>query len=115
MDTLYLDPSSWDLALDAAGNIAKASRPYALAQDAASAIKTFVGDCYYDQSLGLPYFTEILGQRPPAELLKAKFAAAALTVPGVVAAEVFLTLTGRELGGQVQITDSAGVISTASF
>ena len=39
MNTLYLDPQSWDLVLDAAGNIAMAKGPYAKAQDVASAKK----------------------------------------------------------------------------
>jgi hypothetical protein len=44
VNTLLLDVSSWDLCLDAAGNIAMASNPYSIAQDAASAIRTFAGD-----------------------------------------------------------------------
>jgi hypothetical protein len=34
--------------LDAEGNIAVASEPYSLAQDAASAIKTFAGEVFWD-------------------------------------------------------------------
>ena len=41
MKTLLLRPDTWDLTLDSAGNIAVAENPYALAQDAASAIKLF--------------------------------------------------------------------------
>ena len=51
--TLLLDPLKWDLVVDAAGNIAVASPPYALAQDAASSIKLFSGECYYDTSIGV--------------------------------------------------------------
>ena len=32
MNTLYLDPQSWDLVLDTAGNIALAKEPYAQKQ-----------------------------------------------------------------------------------
>ena len=46
MNTLYLDPQSWDLALDVAGNIALAKDPYAKAQDVASAARLFVGELY---------------------------------------------------------------------
>jgi hypothetical protein len=116
MDTLYLDPGSWDLAVDANRNIAMASGPYSLAQDAASAIRTFLGEVYYDTTQGVPYFTEILGQSPPLPLLKAKFVAAALTVPGVVSAQVFISgISGRNVSGQVQVTDSNGTVSAALF
>ena len=54
-DTLLLDLTNWDLVLDVNGNIAIARPPYALAQDAASAVKTFQGECYYDTTLGIPY------------------------------------------------------------
>ena len=40
-------------------NIAVADEPYALAQDAASAIRTFIGECYYDTTKGLPYFEKV--------------------------------------------------------
>ena len=117
MDTLYLLPEPmWDLALDASGNIALASKPYALAQDAASAIKTFQGEVYYDTTLGLPYWPEILGHLPPLPLVKAQMVQAALAVPEVIAARVFLSSAAdRTLHGQVQITDSANVVSAVGF
>lgn len=117
MDTLLLDRTKWDLVIDASGNIAMASAPYALAQDAASAIKLFLGELWYDVSQGVPYWGEILGQSPPPiALIKAKFEAAAKTVPGVVTAKCFITsFTERTIGGQVQVTDVLGNISTAAF
>lgn len=116
MNTLYLDPGSWDLAVDANRNIAMASEPYSLAQDAASAIRTFFGEVYYDTTKGVPYFTELLGKTPSLPLLKAQFVAAALTVPGVVSAQVFISgVSDRNVSGQVQVTDTNGVVSAASF
>ena len=102
--------ASWDLCLDANGNIALASDPYSMAQDAASAVRTFLGECWYDTTLGIPYLTQILGQSPiPYALIKAQCVAAALTVPGVVSAVMYITgLTNRQLTGQLQITDSSG-------
>jgi hypothetical protein len=115
-NTLYLDPTSWDLTLDAAGNIAVASEPYSLAQDAASAIRTFLGEVYYDTTQGIPYFQQILGHYPPLEYMKAQFVAQALTVPGVVSAVVFLSaVTERAITGQVQITDASGTVTAANF
>jgi len=116
LKTIYLDRDSWDLELDAAGNIAAASAPYQLAQDAASAIRTFANECIYDTTIGVPYWSEIIGHAPPLELLKARIVEAAMTVPGVVAAQVFLTdVSDRKVSGQVQIIDTAGVISAAGF
>lgn len=114
--TLLLDQTLWDLVLDIDGNIAVASPPYALAQDAASAIKLFQGELWYDTTRGVPYFTDILGKLPPLQLVKERFTAAALSVPGVTAAKVFITgLANRQLTGQVQITDATGTVAVASF
>lgn len=114
--TLYLDPDTWDLALDASGNIATASGAWRLAQDAASAIKTFKGEVWYDTARGVPYMTQILGYAPSTALLKALFESAALTVPGVVAAKVYITsLADRTVSGQVHVTDTAGATSLAAF
>jgi hypothetical protein len=116
MNTLYLDPDSWDLVKDARGNIALASNPYALAQNAASAIRCFLGECWYDTTIGVPYFGGILGEPPPIELMKAQFRAAALTVPDVVDAKVFITgFSGRGVTGQVQVTDKTGTLTAATF
>ena len=70
MNTLLLDRVAWDLVLDAAGNIAMASNPYATAQDVASAIKLFRGELFYDTAKGIPYWTEVLGQLPPLALVR---------------------------------------------
>lgn len=116
MRTLLLDTTTWDLVVDAAGNIAAAADPYALAQDAASAIRLFAGELWYDITKGVPYWAQILGVAPPLSLLKAKFIAAALTVPGVVSAQCFISsFTDREVRGQVQITDANGNTAAATF
>lgn len=114
--SLLLDRSTWDLCVDAAGNIAVADAPYALAQDAACAIRTFAGELYYDTTDGVPYWGHILGRFPPLALLKQRFEEAALTVPGVVRAACYITdVTDRVLHGQVQVWDQAGNVSAAGF
>lgn len=117
MDTLLLDTVAWDLVLDASGNIAVASDPYSMAQDAASAIKVFLGECYWDTELGLPYLTQIFGHNPPLGLLKALFNAEAETVPGVVSPQCFMAgLSSRIATGQVQITsEETGDTAAANF
>lgn len=108
MSTLYLTPS-WDICLDTNGNIALADEPYSLAQDVASAIKLFKGELWYDARKGVPYFTEILGKRPPTALFRHHMEKAALTVPRVVQAKcITQSLINRKIVGQVQFTDVNG-------
>ena len=111
MKTLKLDPVTWDLTVDAFGNIAVADRPLAIAQDVASACRLFLGELWYDTTQGLPYWESILGKTPSSGFLMAKFAEAALTVPGVV--DVIVSLdpltTSRVLTGSITITDDRGV------
>jgi hypothetical protein len=115
-DTLLLDRGLWDLVTDTAGNIAVAAKPYALAQDAASAIKLFSGELWYDTTKGVPYWSEILGHGPPASLVKSKLTIAARTVPEVIAAKCYISsFTNRVVSGQVHVTDAAGVAATAGF
>lgn len=116
MRTFLLDTKNWDLVLDATNNIAVAENPYALAQDAASAIRLFSGELYYDTTQGVPYFQSILGQWPPLSYVKAKLAQAAETVPEVVAAQCFIaSFKDRAFAGQVQTTDDEGNISRINF
>lgn len=116
MNTLYLDPDSWDLTSDASNNIAMASEPYSLAQDAASAIRLFKSELYFDTEPGVPYFERVLGHAPPLSLVKSYFVARAMTVPGVVKAVCYLTSwTGRTITGQVQVWDASGNVTAAGF
>lgn len=115
--TLLLDRTTWDLTLDASGNIAVATDPYSLAQDAASAIKTFAGEVYWDTTLGLPWLTSILGKNPSLSQLRSYFVAAAMTVPDVASAKCFIrSISGRRVSGQIQVTSSSsGLVSSAEF
>jgi hypothetical protein len=114
--TIYVSPVTWDLAVDVSRNIAMATGPYALAQDAASAIKLFLGELWYDTAQGIPYLQQLLGHSPPLSLVKSYLVAAAMTVPGVVSAQCFISgFTERKVSGQVQIKDANGNVSVASF
>ncbi len=115
-NTLLLDTQTWDLALDASGNLAIAREPYALAQDAASAIKLFSGELFFDTTQGIPYFGDILGHRPPLSLVKHYLNTAALSVPGVTGAQTYLSsFDNRVLSGQVQITSQSGQTAQVGF
>lgn len=114
--TMLLDGIGWDLVLDANNNIALATEPYALAQDAASAIKTFLGECYWDTTVGVDWLGKILGKTPSVATIKASLTAAALTVPNVVSARVFISsIDQRVVAGQVQVVGATGQFSSASF
>ena len=117
MNTMLLGTASWDLCVNAQGNIATATGGAALAQDAASAIRLFEGEAWYDTTQGVPYFMQVLGKYPPLSLCKALFVATAMTVPGVTSARCFIAgLVKRKLTGQVQITDATGaVLAVANF
>lgn len=116
MKTMLLDVVAWDLVLDVNNNIAIATDPYSQAQDAASAERTFLGKCYYNTTLGIPYFQSFLGRAPNVALMKSKYNAQALLVPGIVAAKTFFTsFAGRRASGQVQITNSLGQTAAAAF
>lgn len=120
MNTLLLSPpqlvadnngsSGWDLTIDGNGNLAVATGAYALAQDAASAVRTFRGEVWYDISFGMPYFQQIFGKLPSLAFIKQKLIAVAATVPGIASVACFLTgpNAGRSVGGQLQITPVDG-------
>ncbi|TAL90896.1 MAG: hypothetical protein EPN62_00740 [Candidimonas sp.] len=116
MKTLLLDRTAWDLVLDASGNIALASNPYAIAQDVASAVKLFKGELWYDTTKGIPYFQEILGQWPPIALIRAYVEKAALTVPEVVQAQcTIVSTTDRTITGRVEVIDVDGQTHNVTF
>jgi hypothetical protein len=116
MDTIFLNPDTWDWELDSSGNIKTATGGYALAQDAASEIKTFQGEIYYDTTRGIPYWQNVLGQFPPVSLLKAYFNQAALNVPEVVSAVSFIAgIQNRVVSGQCQVRNAAGTLKAVNF
>jgi hypothetical protein len=111
MKTLLLDRDAWDLAIDAAHDIALASEPYAVLQDVASACRLFAGELWFDTTRGIPYLSQIFATDYPLALLKEDLIAAAVTVPGVDAATVFLDdITNRGITGQIQCVTTGGTL-----
>lgn len=115
MKTLFLDPATWDLTKDVAGNIALAGDPYSMSQDASSAIKLVQGEQWYDTTIGVPYAT-ILSQRPNLPLLKTILGSTALTVlPTRTKATVFITsVADRCARGQVQVMPPGATTPTVA-
>lgn len=118
LSTLLLDTVAWDLCVDSSNDIAVASDPYSGAQDAASACKLWLGEYWYDTTVGVPYLS-IFGVTPvPASFIKSELVDAALTVPNATSAAVFISSispTTRGLIGQVQMKEDDAVVSIAEF
>jgi hypothetical protein len=121
-NTLFLDVATWDLVADASGNIAMAEPSYSIVQDVASACRVFLGEVYYDTTVGVPYLGQIvngepaaqnqlqlLGRTPALNILQSALARAALGVPWVAGAEAIISaFVNRQVQGQVQITTESG-------
>ncbi|MGV3346428.1 hypothetical protein ACGVWS_12055 [Enterobacteriaceae bacterium LUAb1] len=108
--TLQLDTDTWDLMLDGQGYIAIASAPYAVAQDVASSCLVFSGECYYDNTLGIPWKDEVLGSRPSAGYIAKKLEREAkkLSVVDQALATVFFDKDSRTVRGAIRVTDNDG-------
>jgi hypothetical protein len=117
MTSLLLARDTWDLVIDANANVAVATAPYALAQEAACAIQTWAGEEWFNTAAGVPYLTQVFTGVPPSlPQIKQLLINAALTVPGVASAQVYVnSISLRGLSGQVQITSSTGQTAAAGF
>ncbi len=114
--TLTLDLDNWDLTLDAGGNIATSSGPYAIAQNVANAVRLFTRDAYYDPERGIPHFIVELGLLPQQSVVRSRVGAAARGVEGVAAAQVeALALTERVLTGNIRLTTTEGASADVAF
>jgi hypothetical protein len=108
-NTLPLDVDTWDIGLNASGDLYVIDEDHSAAQDVASSIMTFLGECRYDTTLGMPYFESIFGQRPPASLVTAKIKNQAFTIDGIETCKtVGLQLLDRQLTGTVVVTRTGG-------
>jgi hypothetical protein len=117
MDSLNITNDTNDLFVDSSGNIAIATGSFALALNAACAIRTFSGECWFNSTLGIPYFASILGKNPPIEYLRSQLSTTGLNAdPDIKSATVYFTrITDRKLSGQVQVSTSTGNVATSSF
>lgn len=117
MDTLRLNTATWDLTVDAYGNIATVGGGYAIAQDVASEVRLFLGELWYDMERGVPYFESILGKMPAPAYMKTKFIEAGSLTPEVAEITCYLVGVGpsRLLEGQLQILDVNGRLSIVNM
>lgn len=117
MTTLLLDRTTWDLLPDANGNVAAASGSYAISQNVSSAIRVFLGECYYDTAKGLPYRQHILAHTQAAPVFRMQAEQAASAVDGVAAARCVLTglSANRQLSGYVLVSTTQGDVQHVGF
>lgn len=108
--TLYLQPDSWDITLDSSGRIARSTQAYAIAQNVANAVRLFTGEAFFAMDEGIPHFDIELGKtRPALSVLRARMREAALSVDGVLAAEIALdAVKDRKLTGEILLTVADG-------
>ncbi|WP_096978905.1 hypothetical protein [Escherichia coli] len=108
--TMRLGPSTWDLTLDGNGDIAVADDSLAVAQDVASACLVFSGECWYDNTLGIPWKMEVLGRRPSPGFIVQKMQDEARKLPVVekALASVFFDKNTRRIRGTIRVTDRNG-------
>lgn len=106
----------WDLSRDANGNLAIASEEASVAQDVASRCKLFQGDLYFDQTQGIPWLQQVLGQPYSKPLLRQILSNAAALVPTVQQVQVDLDdLNGRGVSGSVRVITTEGQTLLAHF
>ena len=108
--TLKLDTDSWDLTLDAAGNISTATDDYAIAQNVANAVRLFTNDSYFWPGKGIPHYLTSLGADINPVVVQSRVEDAALAIDGVSEAEAILDDidSTRVLSGSVYITTEDG-------
>ena len=112
--SLYLDPDTWDLELDANGSLRTVTNPYAIAQDVACACKTILGECIFDTTIGIPYFEQVLGRPVTTSLVISYLQQEATRLDTVKSATVTLVpdRATRKTTGYITITDTNGTEST---
>lgn len=116
MSTYQLDPNTWDLVIDQFGNFAQIDGPAAQAQDVASEVQTYLGECWYDITRGMPYFQSIWGQRPSGSFLRANIERCALRIDGITGCTVVsLKVEKRVLTGNIVVTNITGKTIPVNF
>lgn len=117
MKTIFLLPTTWDITLDSAGNLAVATEEYQQAQDIASSCRVFHGDDFYNKNDGIPYLESILGKSSyPIALYQRNLHDRSMLVNGIVSAEVQLQrLDNRVLSGSIIFTNENGIQGTVGL
>lgn len=118
---LELNTATWDLELDAAGNIKTlgSDDPAALlSQRVCHRLQTFRGECYLDRSVGVPYFAEVLKKRPDVSRIRSLFASVIAGVEGVaqiLSLDLRFVQSSRRLSVSFRVKGAAGEIAEGAL
>lgn len=100
---------SWDMKLDINGNIAVCDETYSIAQQAATEIKLFEGEGWYDRSQGTPHFAQILGINSNLGLIRNILLGRVNGVDNVMRSDIDMYVdSSRVLHGNIFITSQSG-------
>jgi len=108
---LLLDPSSGDLSIQF-GDLQLVyddpdnKNPAGIVSDVRSRLQFFAGEWFLDQSIGLPYYQQILVKNPNLAAVKALFYREILATPGI-SSITSLTLDFNRAQRQLTVTYSA--------
>jgi hypothetical protein len=80
---LLLDESTWDLVTDAT-DLKLVDGADAVRQHLAQRLKTFLGEWFLDQRIGVPYLQQVLVKNPDPVVLDSVFKAEIIHTPGIV-------------------------------
>lgn len=84
-----LDTGSWDIYLDPTGNLAMLDNATPgrfadlVCQRVRHRLQTFMGECFLDTSVGIPYYTEVLKKNPDMRRVRALLLATISGVEGI--------------------------------
>lgn len=102
--------TDWDLTLDGNGEILVIEGPAAVAMDVACACQVFLGECYYDNTLGIPYQSNILGKSFSGAYLAQKLQNEAKKITAVDQALAIVTIdrATRRVNATIRVTTNDG-------
>lgn len=101
--------SDWDLHLDDEGNIAIKSDKEQIAQDVASCCRVWEGEDIWNTKRGIPYKSEVFGQKVNISLLQSYLNDEARRTPGVDSAQVIInSFVNRNIDFDIIVTTSDG-------
>lgn len=118
MRDLALDPATGDLAIS--GGRLRLTEPGAesVAQKLRVRLRLFRGEWFMDTSVGVPYYTDVLG-RHPLSAVEALLRQAIVTCPGVLGLDSFVFAVGADrvatLTFTVRAVDAAEPVTVADF
>jgi hypothetical protein len=98
------------------GDLVPVSGVEGIASDLRSRLQTFIGECFLDVGLGIPWLQKVLGRKPSPGELSAIFREAILGTPGVATVDSLDTSTaGRTLSIRFKARTATGAALSAAL